>query len=77
MAIDKSTKFDADAVSNITDEKRLVIDMDSIQYLIIPKERNRKEMIDAIEDIYSSVNRDSRLKLLSKIISVEQITNDF
>lgn len=77
IPIDKKEKFDSNQYSQKTEDHKLTFDMESIQYLIIPDESKRTELIRRIEIIYKSKSREQKLILISKILSIKQILNDF
>lgn len=76
ILIDKDEEFDANPPSLNTFNNRINIDTSDIQYILIPKESNRKDMIKTIMGI-KKFNNNQITELISKIISIEQIKNDF
>lgn len=77
IPISEKDNFDVEIASNGTKDKKLVIDISSIQYLIIPNENWRLKLIKKIMDIYKDEDVEKTAILISKIISVQQINDDF
>lgn len=64
-------------LSKITERYKLQIEPKDIAYIFISKESERGTMIRIIERVYSSFPEEDRKCIISKIISKEQISNDF
>lgn len=77
IPIEKNADFDPNISSRITENHRLKIDIDSINYLLIPDEFKRLEMINHIRRIYQNYSDEKQLTLISKILTIKQILNDF
>ena len=77
IPISEKDNFDVEIASNETKDKKLVIDISSIQYLIISNENWRLKLIKRIMDIYKDEDVEKTAILISKIISVQQINDDF
>lgn len=70
--------FDTNECSKLTEHMKLPIEPQYISYLIIPSERYRLKMIAELESIYSSnKHKDILHILISRIVSLEQIKDDF
>ena len=77
ISINKKEIFDSNIYSVKTNNHRLEIDIDSIQYLIIPDESKRVNIIENIRRIFHNCSEEDQLILISKILTVKQILNDF
>ena len=77
IPINKKEIFDSNIYSVKTNNHRLEIDIDSIQYLIIPDESKRVNIIVNIRRIFHNCSEENQLILISKILTVKQILNDF
>ncbi|SHI46212.1 hypothetical protein [Lutispora thermophila] len=61
----------------IDDSISLDFSPQDISYIIIDKEQERSEIIKAIKEAKSRFDTDTKELVFSKIISLEQILNDF
>jgi hypothetical protein len=77
IPIDKKEEFDSTKLSEVTKYHRLTVDIDSIRYLFIPSESYRSQAIQMIREVYKGIAESKRLILMSKIITLEQIKDDF
>jgi hypothetical protein len=77
IPIGKKEEFDSTTLSNETKDHRLTVDIDSIRYLFIPSESYRAKAIQMIRDVYKGIAEPEQLILMSKIITIEQIKDDF
>ncbi|MDE6643975.1 MAG: hypothetical protein K2K27_07730 [Muribaculaceae bacterium] len=77
IPLNKKEQFNPDEYSVITNTHRLVLDIDSIQYLIIPDESKRAKLIESLRNIYADQTKEKISILISKILTIKQILNDF
>ena len=72
------TDFNTTEYSKFTEQLKLPIPPEYISYLIIPSEHYRRKMISELKSIYISKKYKHILPILiSRIISLEQINDDF
>lgn len=77
LPINKKEAFDSETYSANTESYRLKVEPKDIKYILIPSERYRCKIINLLQDIYEDEKRDEIDVILSRIISVEQIYDDF
>lgn len=77
IPIKNNVFFQRESYSQKTKDNSLIIPADNIQYLIIPNENYRDKLIQIINKIYPFKKEEERYRLISKIITVQQIENDF
>lgn len=70
-------KDKCDQLNRNTENHKIQIKPKDIAYIFIDKESERKTMINFIKRVYSKYSEEERTLLISKIISKEQISNDF
>jgi hypothetical protein len=78
IPVKKKTEFDTNEYSKFTEQLKLPIEPEYISYLIIPSEHYRTKMISELKSIYGSIKKKDILHILiSRIVSLEQIQDDF
>lgn len=77
IPINKKDGFDSDKLSEKTKSLRLTIGIKDISYIVIPNERHRSIIIDIIRDVFKKEDNNLVNTLLSRIISLDQIKDDF
>lgn len=77
VPVPKKETFDRDSQSKLTENKKIKIDKEDIRYLIIPDETYRIRLINKLQEIYPTAKKEEISLLISKIISVKQINDDF
>lgn len=78
MPVKKKANFDTNDCSKLTEQIKLPIEPEYISYLIIPSERDRPKMIAGLQSIYGAERyKDILHILISRIVSLEQINDDF
>ena len=77
LPISKDDQFNSVEKSKAIKECYLPIPPESIRYIIIPYEQSRSKIINTIEKIYSNYDKSILAVLFSRIISLEQIKDDF
>lgn len=75
--VDKHGTFDIEGFSKITESQKLKLNIDDIRYLIIPNESYREKLIQFARTIYNKAIPAEVDVLISKIISLNQISEDF
>jgi hypothetical protein len=70
-------EVDVTELSKRTKNLKLKIDIDSISYIFIPNEYSREKIINMIGDVYKEEDELKRFILMSKIITLKQIQDDF
>ena len=71
------TNYDLDVYSNEFVNKKVKIDIPDIQYLIVPSDYYRDRLIKQLKQVYKNYPEDVLLNIMSRIITVKQILNDF
>ena len=77
IPVEKQCEFNLSTLSAKTKNLGLSLDMSEIKYLIIPNESYRYGLISRINEIYKEESKDKKDILISRIISVKQIEEDF
>lgn len=77
VPIPKHNDINLSEFSKQTDKHRLKIQISDIRYLLIPNDSYRTRLIDAIRKIYIKENQDKIDILISRIITLKQIEDDF
>ena len=75
--IEKNVTFDSSILSETTKSLRLCICSSDVSYIVIPSERLRSKTMDMLRNVYNNENSQLVDTLLSRIISLEQIKDDF
>lgn len=73
----KRKSVDLEGSSKRTNSLRLKISIHDVKYLIIPNEAYRRKMIDMIKKIYENETQVCIDNLISRIITLKQIEEDF
>lgn len=73
----KGQDMNCEKLSKITEKYKIQLKPQNIAYIFINEESERQKMIGIIERAYSSCSKEEIVLLNSKIISKEQISNDF
>lgn len=77
VCLSKETSDNLEKLSTETKNLSLKISHKDICYLIIPTDGMRYKMIDMITNVFNNIDTVSQYELISKIVSLKQIENDF
>jgi hypothetical protein len=77
IPIPKKELWDPQESSQKTKGRKLKVDIDSIVYLIIPSDKEKPDIIKVLQKVYQGISNDQLLSLISKIITLKQIEDDF
>jgi hypothetical protein len=58
-------------------EDILKMDVTDIRYIIMPSDKEKEHIINILQNIYQGISNDQLLSLISKIITLKQIEDDF
>lgn len=77
IKLNKKDTFDTNTLSESTKDKRVPFSYEDIRYIIILNEAERTKMISIVKVIFADIPPKKQDMVISRILSLQQIKNDF